>query len=339
MAEWSCRGLQIPVRRFDSGSRLQYTYLAETIMPPPIKIPEGLPAAKTLKEEHIDVIGEASALKQDIRPLRIALLNLMPNKIDTETQILRAIANGPLQIEVTLLHPSTYTSKNADTQKHIKDFYKTFDTVKDQIFDGIIVTGTPVETIEFEEVEYWEEFKEILQWSNKNCFSRLFLCWGAQAALYEQYNVPKKRFSDQKKKMGVFEQSVAVQHRLLSGFDDRFYAPVGRYTEVAEETLPDNLTVLAKSKESGICLLVDDTNRDAYMFNHLEYERDTLKNEYERDISKGHDIPLPAHYFPDDDQNKSALVNWRAHRTLFFSNWINMIYRGTPYCIEDIREL
>lgn len=304
----------------------------------PIKIPDGLPAAEVLKKERIPVIREMDALRQDIRPLRIALLNLMPDKIATETQIARVLGSTPLQVELTLLRTGSYMGKNT-TEEHLLGFYQTWEDIKAQKFDGLVVTGAPVEHMEFEEVQYWDELTSIFEWAKTHTYSQFYICWAAQAALYHFYQIPKR--PTQSKQFGVFPHSrLDFYHPLTRGFDDIVYIPVSRHTDVDPEKIEKNifLAPLITSDKTGISLIYDDQNCSTFMFNHLEYDRETLKKEYERDIAKGLDIPLPAGYFPKDDPEQPPVMNWRAHRNLLFSNWIGMVYQGTPYDLADLAE-
>lgn len=302
----------------------------------PIKIPNNLPARKILEEERVPIIGESDAVRQDIRPLRIALLNLMPDKIRTETQLLRVLGATPLQIEVMLLRTSSYTGRNTPIE-HLLAFYETWDKVADQYFDALIVTGAPVERMEFEDVTYWSELTDLFQWAEARVHSCFFICWGAQAALFHQHGIPKYDLG--KKVFGVYCQRVVSRFSpLVTGFDDEFLMPVSRYTEVHLEDIekvPD-LEVLVVSDRSGVCMLEDRAKRRVYVFNHLEYEAETLKQEYFRDLESGLDIHLPENYFPGDDPDQSPRVTWRAHRNLLFGNWINDIYQSTPYDLSQV---
>ncbi|HHW40794.1 MAG TPA: homoserine O-succinyltransferase [Syntrophomonadaceae bacterium] len=304
----------------------------------PIKVPDNLPAAEILSNENIFIMHEERAVHQDIRPLRIALLNLMPTKIVTEIQILRLLGNTPLQVEMVFLHPESYTSKNTP-QEYLIRFYNTFREVKGEKFDGLIITGAPVEQMEFEEVAYWEELKEIMDWSVHNVFSTLHICWGAQAGLYHHYGIPK--YPLEKKMFGVFPHTVTKMNvKLLRGFDDEFYVPVSRHTEVRREDIEKvpELEILSESKESGVYLVTAKNGRQIFVTGHAEYDPLTLKWEYERDLEKGLDIDIPKNYFPGDDPNHSPKVNWRSHANLLFSNWLNYyVYQETPYDLNEIR--
>lgn len=304
----------------------------------PVKIPDNLPAAQILHDENIFVMTEKRATSQDIRPLKIAILNLMPTKVVTETQLLRLIGNTPLQVDVVLLHMDSHVSKNTSAE-HLTAFYRTFSDVKDETFDGLIITGAPVEHLPFEEVDYWEELKEILEWKIHNVFSTFHICWGAQAGLYYHYGIPKYHMG--KKLFGVYPHKVTKKNvKLLRGFDDVFYAPHSRYTEVRREDIekvPD-LEILAESPQAGIYIVASKDERQIYVSGHSEYDANTLLLEYERDIAKGLDIDPPENYFPDDDPSKPPLVTWRSHANLLFANWLNYyVYQETPYDLNQIR--
>ncbi|MFO1024290.1 MAG: homoserine O-succinyltransferase [Acetobacteraceae bacterium] len=302
----------------------------------PIKIPNDLPARTVLDQERVPVITEAVALRQDIRPLQIALLNLMPDKIKTETHLLRVLGATPLQIEMTLLRPATYESRNTP-QEHLTAFYTTWDAVRDRRFDALIVTGAPVEHLPFEGVAYWRELTAILDWTRTNVFSSLYICWGAQAALHHFHRLPK--YDVGAKRFGVFRhRTLRPFEPLTSGFDDSFFVPVSRYTEVrhADVAAVPGLDILVESDESGLCLLQETAARRVYMFNHLEYDAETLLGEYRRDRDAGLATALPFNYFPDDDPDLPPRMTWRAHRTLLFGNWINMVYQGTPYDLGQL---
>ncbi|NLU36067.1 MAG: homoserine O-succinyltransferase [Clostridiales bacterium] len=304
----------------------------------PVKIPDNLPAAQILHDENIFVMTEKRATSQDIRPLKIAILNLMPTKVVTETQLLRLIGNTPLQVDVVLLHMESHVSKNTSAE-HLTAFYRTFSDVKDETFDGLIITGAPVEHLPFEEVDYWEELKEILEWKIHNVFSTFHICWGAQAGLYYHYGIPKYHMG--KKLFGVYPHKVTKKNvKLLRGFDDVFYAPHSRYTEVRREDIekvPD-LEILAESPQAGIYIVASKDERQIYVSGHSEYDTNTLLLEYERDIAKGLDIDPPENYFPDDDPSKPPLVTWRSHANLLFANWLNYyVYQETPYDLNQIR--
>lgn len=303
----------------------------------PINIPNNLPAAKILEKENIFVMKNARAKSQDVRPLRIAILNLMPDKITTETQLLRLLGNTPIQVEITLLHPESHTSKNTSAN-HLSTFYKYFCQIKRKKFDGLIITGAPVEHLEFEEVDYWEELKEIMDWSKRNVFSTLHICWGAQAGLYHHFGV--RKYPTKNKIFGIFEHEVKQQHTpLLRGFDDRFFAPQSRHSEIRADDIKkiNALELLAESKISGVHIIISKDNRQIFLTGHFEYNSDTLKIEYERDKSKGLDISLPKNYFPKNDSKNSPIVCWRAHANLLFSNWLNYyVYQETPFDLRKI---
>jgi homoserine O-succinyltransferase len=303
----------------------------------PIKIPNDLPATEVLRSENIFVMTEERALHQDIRSLKIVILNLMPTKITTETQILRLLGNSPLQVDIVLLHPETHETRNT-SQDHLANFYNTFSEIKHRKFDGMIITGAPVETLDFFEVDYWDELKEIMTWSRHNVFSTLHICWGAQAGLYHHYGVPKKPL--QQKLSGVYEHLVSKKNsKLLRGFDDLFLAPHSRYTEVRREDIEQvaGLEILAESREAGVYIVVSKDGRHVFVTGHPEYDRLTLKDEYLRDLKKGLDISLPVNYFPDDDPDQEPVVKWRSHASLLYSNWLNYyVYQETPYDINRI---
>ena len=302
----------------------------------PIKIPDDLPARRTLEQEGVLVIGEHDAIRQDIRPLRIALLNLMPEKIKTETQIARLVGSTPLQVEMTLIKTSSYTPTNT-SQEHMLAFYQPWDRVAGEKFDGLIVTGAPVEEMPFEDVNYWPELRDIFDWTRSNVFSAFNICWGGQAALYHHYGVPKHALS--RKLSGVFEHRIVTPNSaLLRGFSDGFPVPVSRYTETRRadiEAIPE-LRVLADSDVAGLCLIEDTALNQVYMFNHLEYDTATLGDEYRRDVAAGRDIRMPANYFPHDDPKRPPVNGWRAYGHLLFGNWINAIYQAAPFDLSKI---
>lgn len=298
----------------------------------PIKIPNDLPASQILTKENIFVMDAARASQQDIRPLKIAILNLMPTKISTETQLLRLLGNSPLQIEVTLLQTKTHESKNTSAE-HLGSFYSYFEDVRDQRFDGLIITGAPIETLDFEEVDYWDELVEIMEWSKKNVFSTLHICWGAQAGLYHHYGIPKYLLP--KKTFGVFEHHLEQNFvKLFRGFDDVFYVPHSRHTGIHRDpidTHPD-LELMASSEEAGVYIVTARNGRQIFVTGHSEYDPDTLKEEYERDIAMGKSINIPNNYYPDDDPTRPPIVRWRGHANLLFTNWLNYyVYQETPY--------
>ena len=304
----------------------------------PIKIPDSLPAAKVLNNENIFVMFEDRAYHQDIRPLNIAILNIMPTKITTETQILRLLGNSPLQVNAVLLRPKNHKSKNTP-EEHLATFYKYFKDVKDQKFDGMIITGAPVEHLEFREVDYWDELEEIMDWSLHNVFSTFYMCWGAQAGLYHHYGIPKYPLNE--KMFGVFPHSVSRKNvKLLRGFDDVFYAPHSRHTEIRRSDVERvaDLQILSESEEAGVYLVASKDERKIFVTGHSEYDALTLKSEYDRDTAKGLDIKVPRNYYPDDNPTSEPTVKWRSHANLLFSNWLNYyVYQETPYDLNEIR--
>ncbi len=303
----------------------------------PVKISESLPARAILESENIFVMGEGRAVHQDIRSLRVAILNLMPTKIATETQLLRLVGNTPLQVEVTLLHTASHDSKNTSAQ-HLLNHYRSFGQVRRQKFDGLIVTGAPVEQMPFEEVDYWPELVGILDWARTNVFSRLYICWGAQAALHHRYGVPKHALP--RKMFGVFPHHVLVRyHKLMRGFDDVFLAPHSRHTEVRRADIErvSDLVILAESDEAGIYIAASKDGRDTFVTGHCEYDPLTLKSEYDRDVGKGLPIDVPCNYFPDDDPGRQPIARWRGHANLLYANWLNyFVYQMTPYRLNEI---
>ncbi len=303
----------------------------------PIKIPTALPATEVLQSENIFVITETRAVTQDIRPLRIALLNLMPTKIVTETQLARLLGNTPLQVELELLNTATHKAKNT-SKEHMISFYRTFEDVKDMKFDGLIITGAPVENMEFEEVEYWEELCEIMEWSKTHVTSTFHICWGAQAGLYYHYGIKKHRLPE--KLSGVYKHKVVHKNPiLLRGFDDEFFAPHSRHTTVLEEDIINcpELKILAVSDKAGVYAVSNHGGSQVFITGHSEYDPDTLKREYLRDKSAGLNPHVPENYFPDDDPAKEPVVKWRGHANLLYSNWLNYyVYQTTPYDIDSI---
>lgn len=301
----------------------------------PIKIPDGLPAQSVLENEHIFVMTEYRALHQDIRPLQIGVLNLMPTKITTETQILRCLSNTPLQIEVEFIGTSTYTGKNTP-QEHLFEFYKTFDDIRNRNFDGFIITGAPVELMEFEEVDYWDELCEIMDWTTTHVHSTLHICWGAQAGLYHHYGIPKHVLP--KKMSGVFSHRLLTpKSRLFHGFDDVFNVPHSRNTETRAEDILKNpdLRLMAVSDEAGVYAVGDESGSRFFITGHSEYDPDTLDSEYRRDLAKGISPEVPKHYYPDDNPDNAPVLSWRAHSTLLFTNWLNyFVYQTTPFDIS-----
>lgn len=298
----------------------------------PIKIPEQLPAKDILRNENIFVMDEDRAFHQDIRPLKIAILNLMPTKPTTEVQLLRLIGNTPLQLDVRLIHMESHVSKNT-TAEYLRAFYHTFENIKGEKFDGMIITGAPIETLPFEEVTYWGELAKILEWTKTNVTSTFHICWGAQAALYHHYGVPKYRLNE--KMFGVFPHTVNRENiNLLRGFDSCFYAPHSRHTEIRRKDIDKvaALETLSESAESGVYIVISRDGRQIFVTGHSEYDPHTLAEEYRRDLAKGEKITLPRHYFQDDDPNKPPIVTWRSHANLLFANWLNYyVYQETPY--------
>ena len=304
----------------------------------PIKIPNLLPATQTLYEENIFVITENRAITQDIRPLRIVMLNLMPQKIVTETQIARLIGNTPLQVELELLQTATHKSKHTSAE-HMLAFYKVFDDIKDQNFDGMIITGAPVEQMPFEEVEYWDELCEIMEWSKTHVTSTLHICWGAQAGLYYHYGIQKQPLPE--KLFGVFEHTLDHKRSILfRGFDDTFLVPHSRHTTIRREDVEsvEGLKIISSSKDAGVFVVATDRGRQIFVTGHSEYDGDTLKREYLRDKNAGLPISVPKNYFPNDDDTKEPVVRWRSCANLFYSNWLNyFVYQTTPYDITKIQ--
>ena len=303
----------------------------------PIQIPNDLPAAGILQQENIFVMSEDRAVTQDIRPLEIVLLNLMPTKIITETQLTRVLGNTPLQVHLELMHTSTHVSKNT-SQEHLLTFYKTFSELKDRKFDGMVITGAPVENMAFEDVDYWPELCQIMEWSKTNVHSTFHICWGAQAGLYYHYGIPKYPLPE--KMFGVFEHKADYKRSiLLRGFDDIFWAPHSRHTTILREDIeavPD-LKILASSDQAGIYALMSDQGRQIFVTGHSEYDADTLQREYLRDKNLGLPIRVPQNYFPEDDDTREPVVRWRGHGNLLFSNWLNyFVYQTTPYDIMNI---
>ena len=303
----------------------------------PIKIQDGLPAIKVLGDENIFVMTESRAANQDIRPLRILILNLMPLKIVTENQLLRMLSNSPLQCEVELIRPASHESKHTP-REHLEVFYKNFDDVRSGKFDGLIITGAPVENLEFEEVDYWDEMVRIMEWAKTHVFSTLYICWAAQAGLYHHHGVPKHPTAS--KVSGVFSHGVNDRRRpLVRGFDDGFLAPHSRHTEVRREDIEgkEELFILSESEEAGIYIVVSRDGRHVYVTGHSEYDLLTLKDEYERDMKRGDNPPIPQNYFPDNDPAREPIIRWRSHAHLLFSNWLNYyVYQATPFDLEAI---
>jgi homoserine O-succinyltransferase len=306
----------------------------------PIKIPKNIPAYDMMTEENICVMDEGRAASQDIRPLKVAILNLMPTKITTEAQIVRVLSNTPLQIDITLLTMETHKSTNTP-EEHMKAFYRNFSEVKNEKFDGLIITGAPVENLEFDDVDYWDELCEIMSWSKKNVYSTLHICWAAQAGLFYHYGVKKYKLPE--KMSGVFtHKNLMPAHPLLRGFDEEFSAPHSRHTEVRREDIEatGKLDILAESEEAGIYIVASKKRRLLYVTGHSEYDAETLKLEYKRDVSRGLDPKVPRHYFKNDDPNEPPKNTWRAHAHLLFSNWLNyFVYQNTPYDLAKIEEI
>ena len=305
----------------------------------PIRIPNDLPAVKTLEDENIFVMTETRAITQDIRPLKILLLNLMPKKIETETQLSRLLGNSPLQVELELIHTKSHQSKNTP-QEHMLAFYKTFDDVKDRTFDGMIITGAPVEQMPFEEVEYWDELCEIMEWTKTHVHSTFHICWGAQAGLYYHFGIDKKPLDE--KMFGIFPHTVDYNHPILfRGFDDVFMVPHSRHTTIDIEDVKKckELKILSTSKEAGVYAMATDKGKQIFITGHSEYDANTLATEYFRDLSAGKPIKVPVNYFPDDNPENEPKVTWRAHANLLYSNWLNyFVYQTTPYDIEEIKK-
>ena len=304
----------------------------------PIKIPNDLPAVKTLNDENIFVMTETRAITQDIRPLKILLLNLMPKKIETETQLSRLLGNSPLQVDLTLIHTKSHKSKNTSAE-HLLAFYKTFEDVKNETFDGMIITGAPVELLKFEEVEYWQELCEIMEWTKTHVHSTFHICWGAQAGLYYHYGI--KKYPLNKKLFGVFEHKADYKKSILfRGFDDKFNVPHSRHTTVLAEDIKKvkELKILSTSKEAGVYAVSTKGGKQIFITGHSEYDAETLANEYFRDLNENKPIEIPKNYFPGDDIKKAPLVTWRSHANLLYSNWLNyFVYQTTPYDIKKIK--
>lgn len=304
----------------------------------PIIVPKGLPAYETLKEENVFVMQQGRAETQDIRPLEVAIVNLMPRKEVTETQLIRMLANTPLQVNLKLLTMDSHESKHTN-REHLENFYDTYEGVKNSRFDGMIITGAPVEFLPFEEVDYWTELKEIMEYSLDNVFSVMHICWGAQAGLYHHYGVEKEILS--KKIFGVFPHEVLDnKSELLRGFDDVFYAPHSRHTQSSMKDVEKHkeLKVLARSDEAGAHIIATDDNRQIFVQGHSEYDRDTLKWEYDRDVGKGMEMAVPANYYKDNDPAKEVEVRWKGHGNLLFANWLNYVYQETPYDLGKLDE-
>jgi homoserine O-succinyltransferase len=306
----------------------------------PLNLQKNLPAIELLKKENIFVMDSLRASEQDIRPLRVVVLNLMPMKITTETDLVRLLSNSSLQVELDLMKIKGHQSKNTSAE-HMQAFYKVFDEIKDQYYDGMIVTGAPVEQIRFEEVTYWDELTQIIEWGRRHVTSTLYICWAAQAALYHFFNIPK--YDLPAKMFGVYKHRLNKPHLpIFRGFDDEFYVPHSRHTEIRREDIlkTPGLALLAESEEAGVYMVMSRGGREFFITGHSEYSADTLHNEYVRDVNKGLPISVPANYYTDNDPAQSPLVRWRGHANLLFMNWLNYyVYQETPYRIEDIRLL
>ncbi len=304
----------------------------------PIKIQDGLPAVAQLESENIFVMTETVAMHQDIRPLQLVFVNLMPTKVVTETQILRYLSNSPLQVDVEFVHMSTHHSTHT-SEEHLLTFYKTFDQIRDRKFDGMIITGAPVENMEFEEVDYWDELCEIMEWSKTNVTSTFHICWGAQAGLYYHYGIKKQPLD--KKMFGVFEHGVNRRTaKLMRGFDSSFYVPHSRHTTVLREDIEKvpELEILSESPEAGVYIVFTKAGKQIFVTGHSEYDADTLHKEYMRDVDKGLPIDIPKNYYPDDDPTKPPMMRWRSDASLIYSNWLNyFVYQITPYNINEIQ--
>jgi homoserine O-succinyltransferase len=303
----------------------------------PIRISSELPAFKTLMNENIFVMAQDRAEHQDIRPLKVVILNIMPKKIETESQLLRLLSNTPLQVDVDLLHVASHVSKNTSLN-HLAAFYKTFDEIKDSRYDGMIITGAPVELLDYEEVDYWDEICKIMDWSTTHVFSTLHICWAAQAGLYHHFGIPK--YPLERKMFGIFPHKAEVENcQLLRGFDDIFLVPHSRNTEIRREDIEKNnqLEILTSSEFSGVHIVANKNGRQYFITGHSEYDRDTIANEYFRDKDKGIDIQIPYNYFPDDDPTKSPEFSWRCTANLMLSNWLNYcVYQLTPFDLEEL---
>lgn len=303
----------------------------------PLNVPNQLPAVELLKKENIFVMDSGRASTQDIRPLKIVILNLMPLKIITETDLIRLLSNTPLQLELEFMRMKSHVSKNTPVE-HMKAFYRSFQSMKDNNYDGMIITGAPVEQLEFEDVTYWEEFKQIVDWSKTHVTSTLYICWAAQAGLYHSYGVPKHGLDQ--KMFGIFKHTInEPTNSLFRGFDDEFYVPHSRHTEIRRSDIENKpeLTILSESKESGIYMVMARNGREVYVTGHSEYSPNTLDTEYKRDLDKGLSIEMPSNYYPNDDPSNKPLVRWRGHSNLLFSNWLNYcVYQETPFDITRI---
>lgn len=306
----------------------------------PINISNNLPAYTTLINENIFVMTDEVAIHQDIRPLEIAILNLMPKKIETETQLLRLLSNTPLQVNIDLVQVASHVSKNTSLE-HMLKFYNNFDEIKNKRYDGFIITGAPVEQMEFADVDYWEEICSIFEWTKSHVYSTLHICWGAQAGLYYHYGIPK--YPLDKKMFGIFPHKIEKpNHPLLKGFDETFMVPHSRHTEIRREDIEKNpsLEILTSSEQAGIHIVADKTGRQFFITGHSEYDRDTIANEYFRDKDKGLEIDLPVNYFPENNPDKMPLYTWRCHANLMFSNWLNYcVYQPTPFNLDELKPL
>ncbi|MBK1793671.1 MULTISPECIES: homoserine O-succinyltransferase [unclassified Devosia] len=300
----------------------------------PIRIPDGLPARKTLEDEGVYVMDSSRAARQDIRPLEIGLLNLMPNKERTETQFTRLIGSTPLQVNLSLVRITEHQSKHT-SEEYLNSFYQTWDEVKNKKFDGFIITGAPIAHMPFEEVRYWPEMLEIMEWTRTNVHHTMFICWGAQAALHHFHGA--RRYRTEKKSFGVYEhQVITPRSPFLRGMSDNLMVPVSRYNDIDRSTLGDNLEIMVDSQDVGLCMLGDKNQRAVYFLNHFEYDNRSLADEYERDIKEGLDTPPPANLYPDNDPTQAPRNIWRSHGHLLFQNWINEIYQSTPYNLDEI---
>ena len=301
----------------------------------PIVIPESLPAFETLSEENIFIINEERSIHQDIRPLEIVIVNLMPTKIETETQLLRLLGNSPLQVNITLLKTNSYVSKNT-SEDHLSSFYNVFDDIKDKRFDGMIITGAPIETLQFEDVDYWNELEKIMEFSKTNVTSTFHICWGAQAGLYYHYGINK--YPLKKKMFGIYKHTLNnPKNKLFRGFDEVYNAPHSRYTEIKKEDIDkvDDLEILSESEEAGVYVVASKNMKQIFVTGHSEYDKNTLKKEYMRDKEKGLEIEVPVNYFKNDDPNLEPIVTWKSHAHLIFSNWLNYcVYQETPYKLK-----
>jgi homoserine O-succinyltransferase len=304
----------------------------------PLTIPDKLPAIKILEEENIFVMRKTTAIHQDIRPLKIVILNLMPVKITTETHILRLLSNTPLQVEVTLLHTTAHVSRNTPSD-HLKTFYKTFRQIRNHKYDGMIITGAPIEHLDFKEVDYWDELKDIMDWVKHNVTSTMFICWGAQAGLYHYYGIPK--YPLPKKMFGIFSHLVMnPKIPLVRGFDEEFLAPHSRHTEIRRSDIEkiDELQLVSESPGAGVYIVMTHEGRQIFVTGHSEYDPNTLKDEYERDVKKGLPIDLPVNYFPENDASRPPMVMWKSHANLLYYNWLNYyVYQATPFNINEIK--